>query len=173
VPREVIVSEHAKPPFLKQKQPMAGRILMAGDLGHPDHCRADIEKATAEIGGVDILVNNTAHQATFKSIEDITDEEWELTFRTNIHSMFYLTEAAVPHMKKGGAIINTASINSDTPNPTLRLRERRHSEFHGRTGAAARRERHPGQCGGAGPNMDPTDPSTMPEDAVTEFGKMF
>jgi NAD(P)-dependent dehydrogenase (short-subunit alcohol dehydrogenase family) len=65
------------------------------------------------------LVNNAAHQATFKSIEDISDEEWELTFRVNIHAMFYLTKAAVPHMKEGSAIINTASINADVPNPTL------------------------------------------------------
>jgi NAD(P)-dependent dehydrogenase (short-subunit alcohol dehydrogenase family) len=52
-------------------------------------------------GGIDILVNNAAHQAAFKDIGDISDEEWEKTFRTNIHSMFYLTKAAVPHMKPG------------------------------------------------------------------------
>jgi NAD(P)-dependent dehydrogenase (short-subunit alcohol dehydrogenase family) len=73
----------------------------------------------AELGGIDILVNNAAHQASFESIEDISDEEWELTFKVNIHSMFYLTKAAVPHMRPGSAIINTASINSDIPNPTL------------------------------------------------------
>ena len=65
----------------------------------------------AELGGIEILVNNAAHQASFKEIEDITDEEWELTFKVNIHAMFYLTKAAVPHMKPGSAIINTASIN--------------------------------------------------------------
>ena len=92
---------------------------MPGDLQQPDHCRAVIAKAVAELGSVDILVNNAAHQATFKSIEDISDEEWELTFKVNIHAMFYLTKAAVPHMKPGSCIINTASINSDAPNPTL------------------------------------------------------
>src|SRR6202022_1930184 len=71
------------------------------------------------LGGVDILVNNAAHQATFKDIGDINNEEWQLTFEVNIHAMFYLTKAAVPHMKPGSAIINTASINSDTPNPIL------------------------------------------------------
>jgi NAD(P)-dependent dehydrogenase (short-subunit alcohol dehydrogenase family) len=172
VPREVIVSEHAKPPFPKQKQPMPGRILMAGDLGHPDHCRADIEKATAEIGGVDILVNNTAHQATFKSIEDITDEEWELTFRTNIHSMFYLTKAAVPYMKKGGAIINTASINSDTPNPTLLAYAK--GAIQNFTAGLAQLLAEKGIRANAvapGPIWTPLIPSTMPEDAVTQFGK--
>src|SRR6202453_2488981 len=64
----------------------AGRkaVLMAGDVGSPEHCRAIIAKAVSELGGIDILVNNAAHQATFKSIEDISDQEWELTFRVNI-----------------------------------------------------------------------------------------
>src|SRR4051794_38406444 len=81
----------------------AGRkaVLIAGDLQDPAHCRAVIAKAVAELGGVDILVNNAAHQATFDSIEDISDEEWELTFKVNIHAMFFLTKAAVPHMKPG------------------------------------------------------------------------
>jgi NAD(P)-dependent dehydrogenase (short-subunit alcohol dehydrogenase family) len=56
---------------------------------------------------------------SFKELEDISEEEWDLTFRVNIHAMFYLTKAPVPHMKPGSAIINTASINSDMPNPTL------------------------------------------------------
>ena len=99
----------------------AGRqaVLVPGDLQHPDHCRTVIAKAMSQLGGIDILVNNAAHQASFKSIEEISDEEWELTFKVNIHAMFYLTKAAVPHMKPGSCIINTASINSDQPNPTL------------------------------------------------------
>ena len=94
-------------------------VLMRGDIQKADHCQAIIDKAVAELGGIDILVNNAAHQASFKHIEDISHEEWELTFRVNIHAMFYLTKAAVAHMKPGSAIINTASINSDQPNPTL------------------------------------------------------
>jgi NAD(P)-dependent dehydrogenase (short-subunit alcohol dehydrogenase family) len=99
----------------------AGRkaILVSGDIQNPAHCRSIVAKAVAELGGIDIPVNNAAHQASFKEIEDISDEEWELTFRVNIHAMFYLTKAAVPQMKPGSSIINTASINSDTPNPTL------------------------------------------------------
>ena len=99
----------------------AGRkaVLISGDIQHAAHCREIIDRAVSELGGVDILVNNAAHQASFKDIADISDEEWELTFKVNIHSMFYLIKAAVPHMKPGGAIINTASINSDSPNPIL------------------------------------------------------
>jgi NAD(P)-dependent dehydrogenase (short-subunit alcohol dehydrogenase family) len=88
---------------------------MPGDIGSSAHCRAIVDKAVDELGDVNILVNNAAHLATFSSVEDISDDEWERTFRTNIHAMFYLTKAAVPHMKAGGAIINTASINSDRP----------------------------------------------------------
>jgi NAD(P)-dependent dehydrogenase (short-subunit alcohol dehydrogenase family) len=94
-------------------------ILVPGDIQHASHCRAIVGKAVSDLGGIDILVNNAAHQGVFKNIEDITDEEWELTFKVNIHAMFYLAKAAVPHMKPGSSIINTASINSDSPNPTL------------------------------------------------------
>src|SRR4029079_17927343 len=99
----------------------AGRkaVLLPGDIQDPGQCRAVVAKAVSELGGIDILVNNAAHQASFKSIDEISDEEWELTFKVNIHAMFYLTKAAVSHMKPGSCIINTASINSDAPNPTL------------------------------------------------------
>ena len=94
-------------------------VLISGDLQNADHCRVVIQKAVDELGGIDILVNNAAHQATFKDIGDISDEEWEMTFKVNIHAMFYLAKAAVPHMKPGSAIVNTASVNSDMPNPIL------------------------------------------------------
>src|SRR5215208_5166497 len=89
----------------------AGRkcVLVAGDIQDPAHCRKIVDDAATQLGGIDILVNNAAHQATFKEIEEISDEEWELTFKVNIHAMFYLTKAAIPHMKPGAAIINTAS----------------------------------------------------------------
>ena len=94
-------------------------VLVDGDLRSPDHCRKVVDRAVSELGGVDILVNNAAHQATFKDLAEISDEEWRMTFDVNIHAMFFLTKAAVPHMQPGGAIINTASVNSDMPNPTL------------------------------------------------------
>ena len=115
------LNEHADANETKRLVEEAGRkaFLVPGDIQTASHCRAIVENAINEFGAIDILVNNAAHQATFNSIEDISDEEWELTFKVNIHSMFYLTKAAVPYMKEGSAIINTASINADTPNPTL------------------------------------------------------
>jgi hypothetical protein len=79
-------------------------VLIPGDIRDPDHCRSVVRRAVQELGGVDILVNNAAHQATFKDIEDTTGEEWQETFETNVHAMFYLTKAAVPHMRPGAAI---------------------------------------------------------------------
>ena len=138
----------------------AGRkaVLVAGDIGSPAHCRAIIDKAVAQLGCIDILVNNAAHQATFKSIEDISDEEWELTFRVNIHAMFYLTKAAVPKMKEGGAIINTASINADKPNPTLLAYATTKGAIQNFTAGLAQlacREGHPCERSGAGSDLDP------------------
>lgn len=91
--------------------------LDKGEGATPSHAAQRYRARTRSAGG--ILVNNAAHQNTFKEIDDIDDEEWELTFRVNIHAMFCLSKAAVKHMSEGGSIINTASINSDAPNPTL------------------------------------------------------
>jgi NAD(P)-dependent dehydrogenase (short-subunit alcohol dehydrogenase family) len=154
----------------------AGRkaVLVPGDLKNADHCRAIIAKAVAELGGLDILVNNAAHQATFKSIEDISDEEWELTFEVNIHAMFYLTKAAVPHMEPGSSIINTASINSDTPNPSLLAYATTKGAIQNFTGGLAQLLAEKGIRANAvapGPIWTPLIPSTMSGDAVENFGK--
>jgi NAD(P)-dependent dehydrogenase (short-subunit alcohol dehydrogenase family) len=149
-------------------------VLVAGDLQDPEHCRAVIAKAISELGGVDILVNNAAHQATFNSIEEISDEEWELTFKVNIHAMFYLTKAAVPHMKPGSCIINTASINSDAPNPTLLAYATTKGAIHNFTAGLAQMLAEKGIRANAvapGPIWTPLIPSTMPTKAVEDFGK--
>lgn len=154
----------------------AGRkaVLVAGDIQEPDHCRDIIEKAVTELGGIDILVNNAAHQATFHDIGDITDEEWELTFKVNIYAMFYLTKAAVPHMKPGSAIINTASINSDTPNPTLLAYATTKGAIQNFTAGLAQLLAEKGIRANAvapGPIWTPLIPSTMSSEAVENFGK--
>ena len=153
----------------------AGRkaILVSGDIQSSQHCRAIVDKALAGLGGVDILVNNAAHQATFKSIEDISDEEWDLTFKVNIHAMFYLTKAAVPHMKSGGAIINTASINADAPNPTLLAYATTKGAIQNFTAGLAQLLAEKGiraNCVAPGPIWTPLIPSTMEEKSVTNFG---
>ncbi|MBY4610946.1 SDR family oxidoreductase [Rhizobium sp. 9T] len=154
----------------------AGRkaVLVSGDIQDPAHCRQIVDTAVKELGGIDILVNNAAHQASFKSIDEISDEEWELTFKVNIHAMFYLTKAAVPHMKPGSAIINTASINSDNPNPTLLAYATTKGAIQNFTAGLAQLLAEKGIRANAvapGPIWTPLIPSTLPEESVSNFGK--
>jgi NAD(P)-dependent dehydrogenase (short-subunit alcohol dehydrogenase family) len=149
-------------------------VAIAGDICDPGHCRSIIQRAVDELGGIDILVNNAAHQATFKDIADISDDEWEITFKTNIHAMFYLTKAAVPHMKPGSAIINTASVNSDMPNPILLAYATTKGAIQNFTGGLAQMLAEKGIRANAvapGPIWTPLIPSTMPQEAVKNFGK--
>ncbi|HHW67844.1 SDR family oxidoreductase [Defluviitalea raffinosedens] len=94
-------------------------LLIKGDIGESSFCNAVVEKTLNEFGGIDILVNNAAEQHMQKSIEDITDEQLLRTFKTNIFSMFYLTRAALPHMKEGSTIINTSSVTAFKGNKDL------------------------------------------------------
>ena len=170
------LDEHQDAQEVKGLVEQEGRkaVLVAGDLRSPQHCRAVIEQAVDVLGGIDILINNAAHQATFKDIGDISDEEWQLTFEVNIHAMFYLTKAAVPHMKPGSAIINTASINSDMPNPILLAYATTKGAIQNFTGGLAQMLAPKGIRANAvapGPIWTPLIPSTMPEDAVKNFGK--
>ncbi|MGK9201466.1 SDR family oxidoreductase [Sinorhizobium sp. M4_45] len=170
------LSEHDDAMATKALVEEAGRkaVLAAGDIQSSDHCRRIVETAVRELGGIDILVNNAAHQATFKNIEDISDEEWELTFRVNMHAMFYLTKAAVPHMKKGSAIINTASINADAPNPILLAYATTKGAIHNFSAGLAQMLAERGirvNVVAPGPIWTPLIPSTMPEDTVMNFGK--
>ena len=149
-------------------------VLLAGDLQSPGHCRFVIQHAVDVLGGIDILVNNAAHQATFKDIGEIDDEEWEATFRTNIHAMFYLTKAAVPHMKPGSTIVNTASVNSDMPNPILLAYATTKGAIQNFTGGLAQMLAKKGirvNAVAPGPIWTPLIPSTMPEEAVEHFGE--
>jgi NAD(P)-dependent dehydrogenase (short-subunit alcohol dehydrogenase family) len=99
----------------------AGRraLTLAGDVADPAHCRELVKRTIDTFGKLDILVNNAAFQATHESIEEITDEEWDNIFRTSIYSMFYLVKAALPHLRPGSTIMNTASINSKSPSPEI------------------------------------------------------
>jgi hypothetical protein len=149
-------------------------VLVEGDLRSADHCRKVVDQAVRDLGGVDILVNNAAHQATFADIGDISDEEWQMTFEVNIHAMFFLAKAAVPHMAPGGAIINTASVNSDMPNPMLLAYATTKGAIQNFTGGVAQMLAEKGirvNAVAPGPIWTPLIPSTMPDDAVKNFGK--
>jgi len=175
---DVLISylhEHDDAAEVKELVEEEGRkaVLFPGDIGEPAQCRSIVSTALDTFGGIDILVNNAAHQATFKAIEDISDDEWDLTFRVNVHAMFYLTKAAVPHMKSGGSIINTASINSDMPNPTLLAYATTKGAIHNFTAGLAQLLAKRGirvNAVAPGPIWTPLIPATMPQDAVKSFG---
>jgi NAD(P)-dependent dehydrogenase (short-subunit alcohol dehydrogenase family) len=85
-------------------------LLLPGDVTEPGFCREIVERTLATLGQIDVLVNNAAFQQSQKSLEDVTDEQWDRTFRTNIYAYFHVTKAALPHLRPGSAIVNTGSI---------------------------------------------------------------
>ncbi|MGH6936257.1 MAG: SDR family oxidoreductase, partial [Methylocella sp.] len=154
----------------------AGRqcLLVAGDISKAEHCRFLVGKAVEAFGRIDVLVNNAAHQMSFNSIEEISDEEWDLTLATNISAMFYITKAAVPHMKPGSAIINTASVNADSPSPQLLAYATTKGAIQNFTGGLAQLLAERGIRANAvapGPVWTPLIPSTMPTEKVEHFGE--
>lgn len=154
----------------------AGRkaILIGGDISQEDQCKKIVDKTVEQFGRVDILVNNAAYQMTYKTLEEIASEEWDKTFKTNIYSMFYLTKAAVPHMKPGSAIVNTTSVNADTPKPTLLPYATTKGAIQNFTGGLAQLLAEKGirvNCVAPGPIWTPLIPSTMPPEQVKEFGQ--
>lgn len=154
----------------------AGRraILVAGDVKDPAHCRKLVDRAVTDFGKLDILVNNAAFQMTHASLEEISDEEWDHTFRTNIYSMFYLSKAAVAHMQPGSAIVNTASINSKSPSPGLLAYATTKGAIANFTAGLAQLLAEKGirvNCVAPGPIWTPLIPSTMAPDKVEHFGE--
>ena len=84
--------------------------FVAGDLGKPEFARRAVKETVKRLGKLDILVNNAAFQQHQKALEDLSEEQWDRTFKTNIYGYFYMTKAALPHLEKGSAIVNTGSI---------------------------------------------------------------
>lgn len=107
--------------LVKQRVEQEGRrcLLVAGDIGDSAFCRQAVDKAIDEFGQLDVLVNNAAEQHEAKTLQDVPDEQLERTFRTNVFGAFYLTKAALGHMKSGAKIINTTSITAFRGSPQM------------------------------------------------------
>ena len=154
----------------------AGRkaVLVPGDIQDPAHCRAIIKRAVHEFGRLDVLVNNAAFQQWHESIEEIPDQAWDRTFQTNITAMFHLCKAAVPHMKRGSAIVNTSSINSDMPKPQLLAYAATKAAIVNFSAGLAQMLGDRGirvNSVAPGPIWTPLIPSTMPPEQVEGFGE--
>ena len=154
----------------------AGRraVLVKGDVADPQHCRDIIKTAIDELGGVDILVSNAAYQMTHEALEEISDDEWDYTFDTNIGAMFRLCKAAVPHMKPGSSIIGSSSVNSDMPNPTLAPYAATKAAIANFCASLAQMLGDKGirvNSVAPGPIWTPLIPATMPNERVESFGE--
>ncbi|HTJ58035.1 MAG TPA: SDR family oxidoreductase [Devosiaceae bacterium] len=154
----------------------AGRRFLGSraDLAEAANCRAVVERVAAEFRQIDVLVNNAAHQATFASPEEIADEEWDVTFATNISAMFFITKAALKYMKPGSSIINTTSINADSPSPQLLAYATTKGAIQNFSGGLAQLLAERGirvNAVAPGPVWTPLIPSTMPPEKVKSFGE--
>jgi NAD(P)-dependent dehydrogenase (short-subunit alcohol dehydrogenase family) len=154
----------------------AGRkvILEPGDVADETYCQGLVRRALDEFGKLDILVNNAALQRSHQSIEEISAEEWDRTFRTNIYSHFYLCKAAIPHMKPGAAIVNTSSINAKSPSPSLLAYATTKGAIANFTAGLAQLVAKQGirvNAVAPGPIWTPLIPSAMRPEHVKSFGE--
>ncbi|MBY4572561.1 NAD(P)-dependent oxidoreductase [Gordonia paraffinivorans] len=144
-----------------------------GDLGDPRHCTEVVERTVAELGALDILVNNVAYQQVVDDFLEVDPEQWYRTFDVNIHSFFHTTRAAVPHLTGGGAIINTSSINGLRGNDSLIDYSATKGAVLALTYSLAQslmKRRIRVNCVAPGPVWTPLIPATMPAEAVQDFG---
>jgi NAD(P)-dependent dehydrogenase (short-subunit alcohol dehydrogenase family) len=149
-------------------------ISNPGDISSPNYARSLVETAMLELGSLDIVVNNAGFQMTHPSIEDIPDEEFEHTFRTNVFGTFFLTKAALQKMKSGGSIINTTSIQAFQPGEQLVAYAATKAAIASMTKSIAKLAAEKGVRVNAvapGPVWTPLIPSTMPQETVRTFGE--
>jgi hypothetical protein len=154
----------------------AGRkaVLMAGDIAEEAHCRALVERTVSELGGLDVLVNNAAYQRTRQSLEEITTEELEYTFRVNILAMFHLCKAAVAHLPPGASIVNVCSIQAYQPSPSLLAYASTKGAIVTFTKGLAKMLAERGvrvNVVAPGPVWTPLIPATLPAEQVEQFGQ--
>src|SRR5215212_578384 len=153
----------------------AGRnaVQLPGDLSDSGYCRTLVEQSAKELGDVDILVNNAAYQMAREGLADISEDELEHTFRTNILAMFHTCKAALEHMKPGATIINTASIQAYQPDPMLLAYAATKGAIVNFTKGLAQEAIERGirvNAVAPGPVWTPLIPATMPAEKVEDFG---
>lgn len=149
-------------------------LLIPGDVKDPKFCRAAVEQTVEEFGHLDILVNNAAFQQHQESIEDVSEEQWENTFRTNIFGYFHMAKAALPHMKPGSAIVNTGSITGLQGNKDLLDYASTKGAIHAFTKSLAQNlvgKKIRVNCVAPGPVWTPLNIADKPAEKAAEQGK--
>ena len=154
----------------------AGRraLTISGDVSTAQHCREIVTRTVEDFGRVDILVSNAAYQMSHSDLEEISDEEWEYTFATNVSAMFYLVKAALPHMQPGSSIIGSTSVNSDMPSPQLAPYAATKAAIANFCASLAQMLGPRGirvNSVAPGPIWTPLIPATMPPEKVEHFGE--
>jgi len=172
----VYLNEHKDAKETKEMVEAEGQkcILIPGDVGDQAFCKIAVKETVAQLGGLNILVNNAAEQHVKESIDEITADQLERTFRTNIFSMFYLTQEALKGMKEGDCVINTASVTAYRGNVSL-------LDYSSTKGAIVSFTRSLSQnvasqgirinAVAPGPIWTPLIPATFPPDKVSKFGQ--
>ena len=155
----------------------AGRraVRCPGDIREEEQCHRVIDTAVSELGGIDVLVNNAAYQmAQMGGIADITTEQWDRVMKTNLYAMFWLCKLALPHLRPGSAIINTASIQATSPSPELLDYATTKAGIHNFTKALAAQVAEQGirvNAVAPGPIWTPLIPATMPTEKSESHGE--
>ena len=154
----------------------AGRraVLIPGDVKDPEFCREAVEQTIDELGRLDILVNNAAYQRHRDSLEDLSEEQWDETFRTNVYGYFYMAKHAVPHMKRGSVIINSGSETGIEGSGKLLDYSATKGAIHAFTKSLAQSLLDRGirvNCVAPGPVWTPLNPAERPDEETKEFGR--
>jgi NAD(P)-dependent dehydrogenase (short-subunit alcohol dehydrogenase family) len=149
-------------------------LLLPGDVTDPMFCRRAVDRTVRELGQLDILVNNAAYQQHQKRLEDVSDEQWDRTFRTNIYGYFHMTKAALPHLGKGSAIVMCGSITGLQGSKELLDYAATKGAIHAFTKSLAQNLVERGirvNCVAPGPVWTPLNPSDRPAEEVAKFGQ--
>lgn len=148
-------------------------LLVAGDLCDPDFCVEAVEQTVEEFGKLDVLVNNAAFQQGQKTLDDVSEEQWDRTFKTNIYGYFRMAKAALRHLKEGGTIVNTGSITGLEGSKELLDYSATKGAIHAFTKSLAQNlveRKIRVNCVAPGPVWTPLNPSDKPAEKVAEFG---
>lgn len=148
--------------------------LFPGDISQEAHCKKMVEQTVQEFGGIDILVNNAAYQQVYESLQEVTAEDFDFTFKTNVYAMFYLCKAAEPYLKPGSSVINTTSVNAYTPKPILAPYAATKAAIQNFTAGLAQLWAEKGirvNCVAPGPIWTPLIPGSFDAEQTAEFGK--